>query len=97
MGCRPSVVDVLVALVPACAVRMLGDFEDWGVLCLDPQQEKEGPLVLEAQNMLGMREQRAGFVDHGMLDANVLELTAWQKSSLMCLSVLQELCGQVEG
>ena len=97
MGCRPSVVDVLVALVPACAVRMLGDFEDWGVLCLDLQWEKEGPLVLEAQNMLGMREQRAGFVDRGKLDADVLELTAWQKSSPMCLSVLQELCGQVEG
>jgi len=37
MGCRPSVVDVLVALVPACAVRMLGDFEDWGVVYLDLQ------------------------------------------------------------
>jgi len=97
MGCRPSIVDVLVALVPACAVRMLGDFEDWGVLHLDLQQWREGPLVLEAQNMLGMREQRAGFVDRGMLDADVLELTAWQKSSPMCLSVLQELCGQVEG
>ena len=61
MGCRPSVVDVLVALVPACVVHMLGDFEDWGVLCLDLQLWREGPLVLEAQNMLGMREQRAGF------------------------------------
>ena len=37
MGCRPSIVDVLVALVPACAVHMLGDFEDWGVLYLDLQ------------------------------------------------------------
>ena len=97
MGCWPSIVDVLVALVPACAVRMLSDFEDWGVLHLDLQWGREGPLVLEAQNMLGMWEQRAGFVDRGMLDANVLELTAWQKSSPMCLSVLQELCGQVEG
>jgi len=47
--------------------------------------------------MLGMREQRAGFVDRGMLDANALELTAWQKSGPMRPSVLQELCGQVEG
>jgi len=47
--------------------------------------------------MLGMWEQWAGFVDRGMLDADVLELMAWQKSSPMCLSVLQELCGQVEG
>ena len=37
MSCRPNVVDVLIAVVPACAVCMLGDFEDWGVLCLDLQ------------------------------------------------------------
>ena len=98
MGCRPSIVDVLVALVPACAVCMLGDFEDWGMLCWDPQQWREGPLVLEAQNMLGMREQWAEFVDRGMSGADVLELTAWQKRSpTMHLSVLQELCGRVEG
>ena len=53
--------------------------------------------MLEAQNMLGMREQQAGFVDRGMLDANVLELTVWQKSSPMCLSGLHELCGRLEG
>ena len=55
--------------------------------------------MLEAQNMLGMREQRAKFVDRGMLmGANVLELMAWQKRSpMMCLSVLQELCGPAEG
>ena len=53
--------------------------------------------MLEAQNMLGMREQRAGFVDCGMLDADVLELTVWQRRGPMCPSVLQELCGQVEG
>ena len=48
--------------------------------------------------MLGMREQRAGFVDRGMFDADVLELTAWQRRSpTMHLSVLQELCGWVEG
>ena len=63
----------------------------------DQQQEREDPLVLEAQNMLGMQEQQPGFVDRGMLDANALELTAWQKSGSMCLSVLQELCGWVEG
>ena len=66
------------------------------MLCWDQQQGRGGPLVLEAWNMLGMREQRAGFVDCGMLDADVLELTAWQKSGPMCLSVLQELCGRVE-
>ena len=97
MSCQPKIVDVLVAVVPACAVCMLGNIEDWGVLHWDLQWEREGPLVLEAQNMLGMREQRAGFVDRGVLDADVLELTAWQKSSPMCLSVLQELCRQVEG
>jgi len=97
MGCRPSIVDVLVALVPACAVRMLGDFEDWGVLCLDLQWEKEGPLVLEAQNMFGMREQRAGFVDRGVFDADVLELKVWQRRGPMCLSGLPELCGRLEG
>jgi len=48
--------------------------------------------------MLGMREQRAGFVDRGMLDADVLELTVWQRRSpTMCLSVLQGLCRWVEG
>ena len=72
MSCRPKIVDVLIAVVPACAVCMLGNFEGWGVLCWDPQWEREGPLVLEAQNMLGMREQWAGFVDHGMLDADFL-------------------------
>ena len=47
--------------------------------------------------MLGMREQRAEFVDRGMLGANVLELTAWQKRSpTMCPLVLWELCGRVE-
>ena len=97
MGCRPSIVDVLVALVPACAVRMLGDFEDWGVLHWDQQWEREDPLVLEAQNMLGMREQRAGFVDRGMFDADVLELTVWQKRGPMCPSGLHELCGRLEG
>ena len=53
--------------------------------------------MLEAQNMLGMREQWAGFVDRGMLDADVLELMVWQKRGLMCLSGLHELCGRVEG
>ena len=77
MSCRPKIVDVLIAVVPACAVCMLGNFEDWGLLHWDLQQEREGPLVLEAQNMLGMREQRAGFVDRGMLGADVFELTAW--------------------
>ena len=97
MGCWPSVVDVLVALVPACAVCMLSNFEDWDVLHWDLQWQGEGPLVLEAQNMLGMREQQAGFVDRGMLDADVLELTVWQKSSPMCLSDLQEMCRRLEG
>ena len=47
--------------------------------------------------MLGMREQRAGFVDRGMLGADVLELTAWQKRTpTMHLLVLHELCGRVE-
>jgi len=45
--------------------------------------------VLEAQNMLGMQEQRAVVVDRGMSGANVLELMAWQKRSpMMHLSVL---------
>ena len=48
--------------------------------------------------MLEMRKQRAVFVDRGMSGADVLELMAWQKRSpMMCLSVLQELCGRVEG
>ena len=65
------------------------------MLCWDQQWEREDPLVLEAQNMLGMREQRAGFVDRGMLGANVLELTVWRKRTLMmCLSI--QLCGRVE-
>ena len=53
--------------------------------------------MLEAQNMPGMREQQAEFVDRGMLGADVLELMAWQKRSpTMCPLVLQELCGRVE-
>ena len=84
-------------VVPACAVCMLVNFEDWGGLCWDQQLGREGPLVLEAQNMLGMREQWAGFVDRGMLDADVLELTVWQKRGPMCLSGLHELCGRLEG
>ena len=48
--------------------------------------------------MLGMREQQAEFVDHGMLGADVLELMAWRMRSLtMHPSVLQELCRRVEG
>ena len=48
--------------------------------------------------MLGMQEQRAEFVDRGMSGANVLELTAWRmRSPMMHLSVLQGLCGRVEG
>ena len=47
--------------------------------------------------MIGMREQRAGFVDRGMSGANVLELAAWRKRTpTMCLLVLHELCGWVE-
>ena len=47
--------------------------------------------------MLGMWEQRVEFVDRGMSGADVLELTAWQKRSLMmCPLALQELCGRVE-
>jgi len=45
--------------------------------------------------MLGMREQRAEFVDRGMLGANVLELTAWQKRTLTMCPLIQ-LCGRVE-
>jgi len=97
VSCWPKIVDVLVAVVPACAVCMLGNFDGWGVLHWDLQQEREGPLVLEAQNMLGMREQWAGFVDRGMFDADVLELTVWQRRGPMCLSGLHELCGWVEG
>ena len=48
--------------------------------------------------MLGMREQRAEFVDRGMSGADVLELTAWQmRIPTMHPSVLHELCRQVEG
>ena len=48
--------------------------------------------------MLEMRGQQAVVVDRGMSGANVLELTAWQRRSpTMCPSVLQGLCGQVEG
>ena len=98
MSCRPKIVDVLVAVVPACAVHTLGNFEDWGVLHWDQQWGREDPLVSEAQNMLGMREQRAEFVDRGMSGADVLELTAWRKRiPTMCPSVLQELCRWVEG
>ena len=47
--------------------------------------------------MLGMREQRAVFVDHGMLGADVLELMVWQKRTpTMHLLVLHELCERVE-
>ena len=47
--------------------------------------------------MLGMWEQQTGFVDRGMLGANVLELMAWQKRTpMMCLLVLHELCRRVE-
>ena len=47
--------------------------------------------------MLGMREQRAGFVDRGMSGADVLELMVWQKRTpMMCPLVLHELCGRVE-
>ena len=76
-SCWSKIVDVLIAVVPACAVCALVNFEDWCVLHWDQQQGREGPLVSEAQNMLGMREQQAVFVDHGMLGADVLELTVW--------------------
>ena len=47
--------------------------------------------------MLGMQDQWAEFVDRGMSGADVLELMAWQKRTLMmCLLVLHELCGRVE-
>ena len=68
------------------------------MLHLDQQWKREGPLVLEAQNMLEMWEQRAVVVDRGMTGADVLEVMAWQRRSpTMCLSVLQGLCGWVEG
>jgi len=37
VSCWPKIVDVLVAVVAACAVCMLGDFEGWGMLCWDLQ------------------------------------------------------------
>ena len=76
-SCHSEIVDALVAVVPACAVCTLVNFEDWCMLCWDQQWGREDTLVSEAQNPLGMREQRAVFVDCGMLGANVLELTAW--------------------
>ena len=99
VSCRPKIVDALIAVVPACAVCKLVGFKDWDLLHLDQQWGREGPLVVsEAQNMLEMQEQRAVVVDCGMSGVNVLELMAWQRRSLtMCLSVLQGLCGRVEG
>ena len=45
--------------------------------------------------MLGMREQRAVFVDRGMSGADVLELTAWQKRT-PTMHLLIQLCRRVE-
>ena len=84
-SCWPEIVDVPVAVVPACAVCKLISFEDWGVLHLDQQWGREGPLVLEAQNMLEMREHWAVFVGSEVTGADVLEVMAWQRRSLtMC-------------
>ena len=97
-SCWPEILDAPIAIVHTCAVHKLISFVDWGVLHLDQQQGREDPLVLEAQKMFEMQEHQAVCVGREVMGANVLEVMARQRRSpTMCLSVLQGLCGRVEG